>query len=824
MLASYVLALAASATAVGQTANVTYTATWTDGLAYPGRLEAAAGDGFYVTDLPSGQIVELDSMGTAVATYAIPEGPLDVAVHPTNGHVYVSRADGVVAIYDASFTFLGASLTVPPPTVLTGPGDLAIDAATGETYVADLAGNQIVVFDAAETVVRAWGLTGNGNGDFHAPQAMALDPLTNHVVVVDVDNFRGQVFTTTGMFVAKFGYRTLYTPSTEVAWFARSGGVAVDECSNIYVTDALMGTLRAFDADGDELDPTFTPLVGYGAGAGLLRVPNGLLLVDGQLLIANTNNGSVEVYAVACSAAMRGGPEAVAEKRAAGEEALKADRLRKRSHDRIHSPDNPFSIVEAMRIGQYQASLDVNLDRRLDMSDLELAVEAFGAGKVEDFLSETKAAEAGLYEAPHVIDLPYACGRCHAMDGLPGGMLSAAGQENLCLSCHSGAGIALDAWVGGSMTGESHPWGIPADSGGALGPEPDSELALHLDNGNIRCATCHHPHESYQGACRDGLCVGGDYFGQRCTTNAGCRTEFLRTQGSSVNLCGECHKEYDEWLMAGHGDPTAEAFVHYDWAQGSRAACRQCHTGNGFIDYAKGRAPAQQNGAFRVVDCLVCHSTHGTRQDEELLRVYDEVTLPTEGPDETLTGLGGMATCMTCHNGRRAPDDGSLTPHYLLGGMMFEGLNGEDFGNTSLTNSAHTGLITCMTCHMAPTPVAGSPGAGKVGGHTFNLKVHDPDDPDYGFENVANACQGCHTGLTTLNRPAIGDFDGDGVIEGVQDETQGLMDLVREALEAKGAIYLGSYPYWGLTGVDPADMALVRAGIWNWEYVSNSGD
>jgi hypothetical protein len=222
---------------------------------------------------------------------------------------------------------------------------------------------------------------------------------------------------------------------------------------------------------------------------------------------------------------------------------------------------------------------------------------------------------------------------------------------------------------------------------------------------------------------------------------------------------------------------------------------------------------------------------------------------------------------------------------------MLEGINavttfptGTGAITYTLTNSNHStnASVDCTTCHMAAVPTSG-PEAGKVGGHTFKLKVHDTDDPAYGFENVANACSAttCHPGLTTLNRPADanpsgGDYDGDGTIEGVQDETGGLLALLKDALYTAGASRLllnantglptteadpdaePTNPYWttrrcsggsrdGLAcngtgagtapfncpGVGGACNATVPAGdrtatvedaIWNWEFVENSGD
>lgn len=45
------------------------------------------------------------------------------------------------------------------------------------------------------------------------------------------------------------------------------------------------------------------------------------------------------------------------------------------------------------------------------------------------------------------------------------------------------------------------------------------------------------------------------------------------------------------------------------------------------------------------------------------------------------------------------------------------------------------------------------------------------------FQNVA-ACTPCHTTVTEFNRMARGDYDGDGEVEGIQDEVRGLLDIL----------------------------------------------
>jgi predicted CXXCH cytochrome family protein len=736
-------------------------------------------------------------------------------------------------------------------------------------------------------------MEGVGLGQFSSPQAIAIDAAAEHVIVTDTDNFRVQVFDTTGILLFKFGYRTLYLPDTDVAWVARAEGVAVDDCGNIYLGDALMGTLRVFSNAGGELNSLHLPAVGYGSAAGQLRVPCDVTIDDnGNLYVANTNNGSVEVFSVACTtaaaAASPGAQRAASGKHIAIHSMSPTDpRLTRSEIIHMRTPDNPADIVPWIDGAAYDEKFDLNRDKVIDLNDLELAVAEFGVGSVDDFIDpETNVADADhpALAPPHILDLPNRCGRCHSMDGAPGGMLTAAGQENLCQSCHSAGKNAGTAWIGPATHANSHPWGVPADD-----LDPQSELAHHLDNGNVRCATCHEPHEgSVAGRCDTAInkCDGGPFQGSVCQNNAQCaslvnymREEIYRAGGDHLlaqtspnppalkrmtamdpTLCGECHTEIvEQWNIAGHADLQADPFSHYDWSLANRATCRRCHSGFGYTDFANGVAEAQQRGNLRVVDCLVCHSTHGAMQDETLLRIYDDVTLPT---GQLITDAGPGATCISCHNGRRQPPipnpPGVTTIHYLSGGVMLEGVNGVTaFDGTTyeLSNSNHTtnAGIDCTVCHMAPGPTVG-PEVGMVGGHTFRLKNHDT-----GYENVGNTCAtaACHPGATTINLPANGDYDGDSVTEGVQNETQGLLNLLEVALNTAGAYRLldetghGVNPYWatktcaggtraGLvcTGTAPFDcpggsctnsvpageLATVEDGIWNWQYVENSGD
>ncbi len=531
MTAACLVAIA-SAT-LGQAPSLTHVDTYATGFDFPARMAVVPGGGIYVTDPPNGQVVQLDGTGGVVGTFAIPETPLGIAVH-SDGRVFVSRGDGAVGVYDAAFALLG--VVDPAPLTLTAPNGLAFDSSAGELYAADSGGHGVMVF--AETLgvwglARAWGVEGWGLSEFESPQAIAFDAGLGRVIVTDVDNFRVQVFDPSGILLFKFGYRILFNAAGETAWFARSEGVALDLCGNIYIGDALMGTVRAFDSTGSELDPLNVPLLTYGD----LKVPTGLL-VDGTLLyVASTNAGTIEKYGITC-----GGAVASTD----GDSAVdQAKMSRKLSASRPQYPDTPFEVAAVIHSGEFRPAFDFNRDRQIDRTDLEMAVADFGAGTVDDFLSNPVMNPDDPIVPPHLIDIPNLCGRCHSMDGLPNGMLSGEGQENLCLSCHNGAGLAKNTPIAGAAAGNSHPWAIPATQNGVAGPEAGahSEMDLHLEagTGNIRCGTCHNPHDQTEG------------------------TPYLRAPAEGGALCMECHR--------GAGAPMTHAL---DTAHGPEY-CTDCH-------------------------------------------------------------------------------------------------------------------------------------------------------------------------------------------------------------------------------------------------------
>ncbi|MFQ5857799.1 MAG: multiheme c-type cytochrome [Anaerolineae bacterium] len=325
---------------------------------------------------------------------------------------------------------------------------------------------------------------------------------------------------------------------------------------------------------------------------------------------------------------------------------------------------------------------------------------------------------------------------------------------------------------------------------------------------NTQCENCHGPGSEHSGR-REGIAVS------------------LRTDG-----CDVCHdplrqNRAAQWARSGHADTSFAALIS---GAADDERCARCHSGQGFIDDLDGKDVV--GGGLQEVTCPVCHDPHDATHERQL-RVFDTLALP-DGTQ--VMDVGPSALCMTCHNGGVGPDqvrkDEPILPHGNTASEMMVGTGGYDYGQ-AIEDSAHTSIIGgCVGCHMAPTPGMDDvgtpddigddvplPGHDQVGEHTFRMAWDGgtPDDQADDVENVA-ACTGCHEGLSSFNREAAGDYDGDGETEGIQDEVQGLLDLVRAEIQVQGVQWQGEYPYWGSAATEAQ-----RAAIYNWSFVASDG-
>lgn len=338
----------------------------------------------------------------------------------------------------------------------------------------------------------------------------------------------------------------------------------------------------------------------------------------------------------------------------------------------------------------------------------------------------------------------------------------------------------------------------------------DPNLSLTI---NIQCENCHGP--------------GG--------------SAHTATKSLDPSVCGQCHPQPQQWSYSKHTIVNAH--------MATNASCAKCHTGQGYILGLQGIAPVMPDEATPAkpanipsleqqsgIACATCHDPHaftnpfksGAEEKSNQLRVNGKVTAPMGWSVDA----GVAATCVKCHSDNRTPTNladfvaGTRTrgTHENTQADVFFGKGYYDYGGAiKVTNSAHPVLLkdACVTCHMAANPTVG-PGpdpqhpakALSVGGHSFAM---DGEWEGKKVENVA-VCATCHTGATTFNRPAAGDYDGDGKVDGVQDEVKGLLARLAELLPKDAQGQVMNSP------ISPANSTEAqRKALWNYFLINNDG-
>ena len=257
------------------------------------------------------------------------------------------------------------------------------------------------------------------------------------------------------------------------------------------------------------------------------------------------------------------------------------------------------------------------------------------------------------------------------------------------------------------------------------------------------------------------------------------------------------------WEGSGHNDADAEAFRHWDGDDPAvvPAACATCHVGTGFMDFvgadgsAAGSVDADHDPATTIT-CTTCHN--------DATLALDAVTMPSGA---VLTGLGGEARCMTCHQGRSSKssidgaleeagvgddevseDLGFINIHYYAAAATkygTEAQGGYEYdGNSYDAFFTHAeGYETCVECHDS---------------HSLELKIDE--------------CATCHVGVTTaedlrnIRMPgSLVDYDGDGdMAEGIYYEIEGAVATLYAAMQTYAMEVAGTgiaydshaYPYF----------------------------
>lgn len=741
----------------------------TSGLRSPARIAIAADGTVYVTDTFYRHISRYDSAGTLLGTWDVPEGPVGIAVHP-DGRLFISLRDvPKVAVYDAAFTRTGFLGDGQPQVAFVRPTDIDVADDAGRIYVVDSGGDRVYGFEATGAVALILGARGERAAEFLSPSAVSVDETNARLLVADHDNFRVQVFTTDGLFLTRFGHLNKYTVGGgQEGWMPRTQGLEVDAIGRIYVADSMMGTVRLFDTLGTEL----AKVAHYGFDAGNVRTPCDVALSpDGtRLYVVSTNTSTVEIFATPALSGVAGSAGLDGDPTTRGSNASPLDSMYQGLLHHMPQPvgaalQGPFPSKRrtGLRTGAGGGTYPLGVDTR--GTDFERNVmsiflaERTGDGSPGAFGAiDGSTAASSAFEPPHVITATISCGRCHGINAQPGihvGLLE--GQSVLCMSCHSAGGQALSLAIherdvadpfGTNPTatdgrGRSHAWGVPAVNALAdsVGPRVGGSMSPYLDNGRIKCSTCHDQHSNEAG------------------------TPYLRTANDADQMCKECHAPRN---VGPGGRGTHPVGFTYPGGTGEFPAVADV-------------APLQLRSGR--VECMTCHAVHdadsgaanGGEGDGTLLRTANDETLcETCHADHRGHSVRGVwsPTCRDCHD-VHDPANANLA---LVSRMVRNQSLGVDqpvvFTARSGPNSFDDGDPTandgiCQVCHTATTYHQHN---GLGAAHNDGVACTTCHTHSNGFlPTGGSSCIGCHSGpqdngdgLPLGGRPKIVNADGTG--------------------------------------------------------------
>ncbi len=147
------------------------------------------------------QVVHLNSAGLVIGNFALTGAalgkPQGIAVD-TDGSLLVSNTvNNKVERYTAAGALVG---TVLGTTQVNKPAGLLVTGtgATKRVYVTDFGNNRVVVLDSTGAIIKTFGATGSGAGQFTQPRGVAVDPTDGDIAVADFGNDRVSLWKPTG--------------------------------------------------------------------------------------------------------------------------------------------------------------------------------------------------------------------------------------------------------------------------------------------------------------------------------------------------------------------------------------------------------------------------------------------------------------------------------------------------------------------------------------------------------------------------------------------------------------------------------------------------
>jgi DNA-binding beta-propeller fold protein YncE len=182
--------------------------------------------------------------------------PIGIAVNRDDELFVSDHYNNRVQRFDAGGKLLGHFPVLPNPGGLATDkdGNLIVAHFPASRLSKEKTPDRVTVYSPAGKLLREWGKSGDGDGEFSWPGGIAVNK-AGRVYVADQTNRRVQVFDGEGKFLFKWGqYGTKEGEfggnSTRASRVGGPQFVALDGRGNIYTTEGSMGRVQKFTADG----------------------------------------------------------------------------------------------------------------------------------------------------------------------------------------------------------------------------------------------------------------------------------------------------------------------------------------------------------------------------------------------------------------------------------------------------------------------------------------------------------------------------------------------------------------------------------------------
>ncbi|HEX4188141.1 MAG TPA: hypothetical protein VHY83_09605 [Solirubrobacteraceae bacterium] len=262
---------------------------------------------------PAGRLLISDTGGNRIETFAAGSNsytghwtvaggfstrfsaPTGIGVDP-RGSVYIADAGNERLVHlwgDATYLSELAGPAALGGAQLSGPGGVAVDARSGDAYVADANHNRVLIYSPQGGLLARWGAgggdgtAGSASGAFDHPLAVAVDG-AGHVYVADTNNNRIVELASSGEVIGGWG-----SPGSADGRLRSPSGVAVDGAGSVYVLDGENNRVERFDQNGRFLGKWGQ----RGTGVGEFSKPVGLAVAcNGDVYVADSLNNRVQRF------------------------------------------------------------------------------------------------------------------------------------------------------------------------------------------------------------------------------------------------------------------------------------------------------------------------------------------------------------------------------------------------------------------------------------------------------------------------------------------------------------------------------------------------